>query len=189
MATFDANYFASLRRQEEPFWKGIKAIRASGYPKVEDAAAAALRRIWYRSWLEGVEWGGVLFKHANFFGVGTPQTTRLAFAVSIEIRGGPPGATFQGAYHTHVNVPTGDAAHFSDHDREQSKGIKGPIYFANPDREIYEVRPFGGGVKEQKIGTIDEPPLPEVYKDSRPPDGPLRQLLEQHRQWRLSQIP
>lgn len=189
MPTFDANYFSSLRRQEEPFWKKVKEIRAGGYPRVEEAAAAALRRIWYRSWLEGMEWGGVLFKHANFYGVGTPQTTKLAFAVAIQIRGGPPGATFQGAYHTHVTFPTGDAQHFSDHDREQAKGIKGPIYFANPDRDIYELRPLGAGMKELKIGTVEEPPMPEVYKDSRPPDAALRQLLEQHRQWRLLQIP
>ncbi len=100
MATYDTNYFANLRRQEEPFWKTIAGIRTAGYPRVEEAATAALRRIWYRSWLEGVEWGGVLFKQGAFYGAGTPQTMKLAFAVAIEIRG-PAGATFQGAYPRH----------------------------------------------------------------------------------------
>ena len=187
-AGYGASYFADLRTKEEAFWKKLKAIRSDGYATVEAAAIAALRRIWYRSWLEGVEWGGALYKKGGAFGVGTPQSIKLGFAVAIRPRG-PGGATFEGLYHTHVSVPGGSPERLSGEDREMAKQIGGPVYVATPARAILEVRPGRSGLTERTIGKIEEPPLPEVYRESRPPDAALRALLEEHRNWRLSQVP
>jgi hypothetical protein len=185
--SYGAQYFAELRAQEAAFWKKIKGIRSEGYRSVEDAAIAALRRTWYRSWLEGVEWGGILFQRGGSYGFGTPQTLNLGFAVLIRMKG-PSGATFQGLYHTHVNLPAASAGQLSPHDRDMAKQIGGPVSVATPERAIIEVRPEKSGVRERTIGTIEEPPNPEVYKQSRPPDTVLRGLLEEHRKWRLSQL-
>jgi hypothetical protein len=188
IASYGASYFAELRAKEAAFWQKIKAIRSDGYATVEEAAIGGLRRIWYRSWLEGVEWGGALYKKGAAFGVGTPQTTKLGFAVIIRAQG-PTGATFQGLYHTHVNVPGGSPERLSGHDRDMAKQIGGPVYVATPAGAIIEVRPGRSGLTEHTIGKIEAPPMPEVYRESRPPDAGLRALLEEHRKWRLSQLP
>jgi hypothetical protein len=188
MVSYGAAYFAELRTKEAPFWQRIKAIRTEGYATVEEAATAALRRIWYRSWLEGVEWGGVLYRKVGGYGVGTPQTTKLGFGVLVRPHG-PGGATFQGLYHTHVSIPGGSPERLSGHDREMAKQIGGAVYVATPARAIIEVRPGRSELTERTIGKIDEPPTPEVYRDAHPPDPRLRTLLEEHRVWRLSQLP
>jgi hypothetical protein len=188
MGGYGADYFAELRAKETAFWQKIKAIRTDCYSTVEGAAIAGLRRIWYRSWLEGVEWGGALFKKGGVYGVGMPQTTKLGFAVIVRAQG-PAGATFQGLYHTHVSLPGASPERLSGHDREMAKQIGGPVYVATPARAIIEVRPGGSRFSERTIGKIDDPPMPDVYKDPRPPDAGLRAVLEEHRRWRLLQLP
>jgi hypothetical protein len=182
---YDEAYFAGLRQQEAPFWERIRKIPTEGYRTVQQAATAALQRIWYRSLLEEVEWGGLLYKKKEGFGIVAPVTVNLGFAVVIPFRG-PEGATFQGAYHTHVNVPGSSPEQHSGKDKAEAKKTGAPVYVSNPDRQIIEFHPSTGA---KRIGVVEELPLGEVYQDDNPPDFELRRLLEAHRQWRLSQLP
>lgn len=182
---YDEAYFTGLRKQEAPFWEKIGKIPTEGHRTLQQAAIAAIQRIWYRSHLEGVEWGGLLYKLKGSFGIVAPVTMDLGFAVVIPFRG-PDGAAFEGAYHTHVNVPGGSPEQHSTKDKEEAKRIGKPVYVSNPDRQIIEFHPSTGA---KQFGVVEEFPMGEVYKDDRPPDFSLRGLLEAHRQWRLSRLP
>ncbi|HEX8108457.1 MAG TPA: RHS repeat-associated core domain-containing protein [Kofleriaceae bacterium] len=161
--------------------------RRYGYATRDEAAKAALSEIWEMSQLEGVEYGGSIYKSNGQWGYTKAVTDKSPLHVTITGRGVPKGASSVSAYHTHVgskddfiNAMNLDVhLRFSDADRQEADSRNMPIYLANYNGEIMRYTPKKGITPLDKLDThnsIFVSLFPEL-KQSAPPSSDISKLL------------